>query len=101
MEAIEPFVEHCDLVLVMSVEPGFGGQSFIPTALDKLKAVRKMVSPETIVSVDGGIGLSTIQDTAIAGANLFVAGSSIFDMPDYVTAIADLHQLATIADSAT
>ncbi|MCL4120056.1 UNVERIFIED_CONTAM: hypothetical protein GTU68_027560 [Idotea baltica] len=100
VEAIEPFVEHCDLLLVMSVEPGFGGQSFIPAALDKIKAVRKIVSPETIVSVDGGIGISTIRDTAMAGANLFVAGSSIFDMPDYVTAIADLHQLATVTDPA-
>jgi ribulose-phosphate 3-epimerase len=101
VEKLAPFVEHCDLILVMSVEPGFGGQSFIPAALDKLQAVRKMVGDATLVSVDGGIGVSTIRDTALAGADVFVAGSAIFDRADYSAAIAELYQLATVAEPAT
>lgn len=97
VEKLKPFVEYCDLVLIMSVEPGFGGQKFMPVALDKLKAVRQMVTEDTIVSVDGGIGLSTIRETAAAGASLFVAGSSIFDTPDYTQAIAELHELASVS----
>jgi ribulose-phosphate 3-epimerase len=60
-----------------------------------------MVGDATLVSVDGGIGVSTIRDTALAGADVFVAGSAIFDRADYSAAIAELYQLATVAEPAT
>ena len=94
VEAIRAAVGECDLVLVMSVEPGFGGQSFIPASLEKVKAVRRMFGKEVLVSIDGGIGTKTIESAAEAGADLFVAGSAIFDQPDYRTAISELRQLA-------
>jgi ribulose-phosphate 3-epimerase len=90
---IERFLPDCDLVLVMSVEPGFGGQQFIPTALKKLQQLRELTRPETLLSVDGGVGRETIADCAAAGADLFVAGSAIFDQPDYRTAVSELAQL--------
>jgi ribulose-phosphate 3-epimerase len=101
VEQIEKFLPACDLVLVMSVEPGFGGQKFIPSALDKLRQLRALTSPETILSVDGGVAVSTIGDCAAAGADLFVAGSSIFDMPDYGSAMNELGGLASSAVSSS
>jgi ribulose-phosphate 3-epimerase len=101
VEQIEKFLPACDLVLVMSVEPGFGGQKFIPSALDKLRQLRELTSPETILSVDGGVAASTIGDCAAAGADLFVAGSSIFDMPDYGSAMNELGGLASSAVSSS
>jgi len=97
VDCIRPVLEYCDLVLVMSVEPGFGGQKFMPIALEKLKQLRSLLAPEVLLSVDGGIGLTTIAEAASAGATLFVAGSSIFDMADYGAA---LRQLAESARSA-
>lgn len=94
VERIAPYLEDCDLVLVMSVEPGFGGQSFIPSALDKLRRLRELVSPSTLLSIDGGIGPSTIAQSAAAGAEMFVVGSAIFDKDDYGRAIADLEATA-------
>lgn len=90
VEAVFPALEDCDLVLVMSVEPGFGGQKFMPVALDKLRRLRQIASAETLLSVDGGIDASTIVRAASAGANLFVAGSSVFDTPDYRSALEEL-----------
>jgi len=84
---IEPYLSECDLVLVMSVEPGFGGQKFMPVALEKLAQIREKLRPEQLLSVDGGIGLDTIGSCAKAGADTFVCGSSIFDESDYPTAI--------------
>jgi ribulose-phosphate 3-epimerase len=101
VDQIEKFLPACDLVLVMSVEPGFGGQKFIPSALDKLRQLRELTSPETILSVDGGVAVSTIGDCAAAGADLFVAGSSIFDMPDYGNAMNELGGLASSAVSSS
>jgi len=101
VEQIEKFLSACDLVLVMSVEPGFGGQNFIPSALDKLRQLRELTSPHTILSVDGGVAASTIGDCAAAGADLFVAGSSIFDMPDYGSAMNELGGLASRAVSSS
>ncbi len=95
VERIAPFLSECDMVLVMSVEPGFGGQKFIPSALEKLKAIRQMTPPELILSVDGGIGTSTIADCATAGADFFVVGSAVFDKPDYRAAIAELTKLGS------
>ncbi len=94
VSAIEPFLAECDLVLVMSVEPGFGGQKFIPGALEKLRRLRGLIGPETILSVDGGIGPETIPATASAGATQFVAGSAIFDTSDYRDAIRQLQSAA-------
>ena len=83
-------IDKLDLVLIMSVNPGFGGQSFIPHALDKLKAARKLVdmamqrTGRTIhLEVDGGVKVDNIRAIADAGADTFVAGSAIFDSPDY------------------
>lgn len=87
---IERALPECDLVLVMSVEPGFGGQAFNPIALEKVRQVRERTGGETILAIDGGIGPSTIADAANAGVNVFVVGSAIFDAPDYGAAIADL-----------
>jgi len=94
VDAILPFIAECDQVLVMSVEPGFGGQKFMPAALDKLRALAAHVGPNRPLSVDGGIDLATIGPAAAAGANLFVVGSSIFDTPDYRQAIDDLLRAA-------
>lgn len=74
----------------MSVEPGFGGQAFNPIALEKVRQVRQLAGTGQLISIDGGIGPSTIADAASAGANVFVVGSAIFDEPDYGAAIADL-----------
>ena len=94
-EAVEPYLDECDLVLVMSVEPGFGGQFFIPAVLDKLRRLRQLVPKDRLLSIDGGIAASTIQDAAMAGANAFAVGSAIFDAGDYAQAIAELIELAS------
>jgi ribulose-phosphate 3-epimerase len=93
---IEPFLAECDLVLVMSVEPGFGGQKFKPEVLDKAKALKSKLSPHALLSIDGGIAAPTIASAAAAGCQIFVAGSAIFDEPDYQKAIQNLEQLANV-----
>ena len=92
--AAEPFVAECDLFLVMSVNPGFGGQKFIPDVVSKIAAARAVGGQDLIISVDGGIGRSTIAQCAEAGCDVFVAGSSVFDEPCYTAAIAELQQTA-------
>ncbi|MFV0445014.1 MAG: ribulose-phosphate 3-epimerase [Planctomycetaceae bacterium] len=89
-ERIHPLLPFCDLVLVMSVHPGFGGQAFQPAMLDKVKQLRSDGGPDLLVSIDGGIGPKTIGAAAEAGADLFVVGSAIFDRPDYREALTDL-----------
>ena len=79
-------LEQLDLVLLMSVNPGFGGQSFIPHVLDKLRKVRAMIDAsgrDIRLQVDGGVKVSNIADAATAGADTFVAGSAIFGSQDY------------------
>lgn len=77
--AIEYLLDQIDLVLVMTVNPGFGGQSFIPAMIEKIKKLRAMIGERPItLEVDGGITVETIQSAAGAGANAFVAGSAIF-----------------------
>ena len=78
----------------MSVEPGFGAQKFIADVLPKVEQLRKLASAETIISIDGGVGQATIASAAKAGAKWFVAGSAIFDQPDYGAAIRELESLA-------
>jgi ribulose-phosphate 3-epimerase len=97
VESLEPLLDACDQVLVMSVEPGFGGQKFIPSALDKLRWVQAHVEPGTLIGIDGGIGPGTIEQTAQAGANVFVVGSAIFGEADYGKAIAALTHEASSA----
>jgi ribulose-phosphate 3-epimerase len=84
-----------DLVLIMSVNPGFGGQSFIPHALDKLRAARKLIDAaqqrtgrEILLEIDGGVKVDNIGEIARAGADMFVAGSAIFGAQDYASTIA-------------
>src|SRR5487761_2299008 len=95
-------IDKLDLVLIMSVNPGFGGQSFIPHALEKLKAARKLVDAamersgrEILLEVDGGVKVDNIGAIAAAGADTFVAGSAVFGTPDYrATIVAMRAQLA-------
>lgn len=94
VSAIEPFLAACDLVLVMSVQPGFGGQKFMPEVLPKLQRLKEIVSPKTVLSIDGGIAVPTISAASAAGARLFVAGSSVFDAEEYGPAIAEMAHLA-------
>jgi ribulose-phosphate 3-epimerase len=84
-------LERLDLVLIMSVNPGFGGQRFIPYVLDKLRAVRSRIDAsgrDVWLEVDGGIKVENIADCARAGADTFVSGSAIFSTPDYKATIA-------------
>lgn len=90
LKVAEALLPHCDLVLIMSVNAGFGGQSFNPVALEKLSALRGQVSPDVLLEVDGGVNLSTIRNCSQAGATLFVVGSAIFGESDYAAAIRDL-----------
>ena len=90
-------IDKLDLVLIMSVNPGFGGQSFIPHALDKLRAARKLVDAAQqrtgrpiMLEVDGGVKVDNIAEIARAGADTFVAGSAIFGAPDYAATIAQM-----------
>jgi len=87
---LEHTLEHLDMVLLMSVNPGFGGQSFISSSLEKLKLVRKMIDDSDLnirLEIDGGVKVNNIQEIAKAGADTFVAGSAIFNTPDYKTTI--------------
>jgi len=93
LAAVEPYIELCDMLLVMSVNPGFGGQSFIPEVLDKVEAARKIIDSRgltTDIEIDGGIGPDTIREAREAGVDVFVAGSAVFASPDPVAAIAGM-----------
>lgn len=88
---LEYVMDKIDLILVMSVNPGFGGQSFIPSALDKIKRIRKMIGDRPIeLEVDGGVNVDTIADVVAAGADVVVAGSAVFKGDDYAKTISDL-----------
>lgn len=87
---LEHVMDKLDLILIMSVNPGFGGQSFIPEALKKIAAVRKMIDTsgfDIMLEVDGGVKVDNIAAVAKAGADTFVAGSAIFGKPDYKAVI--------------
>lgn len=94
IEAAEPWLEQCDLLLVMSVHPGFGGQAFMPEVLPKIERARELAGERLIISIDGGVAGGTIQQCAQAGTDLFVAGSSVFDEADYAAAGRHLADLA-------
>ncbi|MBS0325069.1 MAG: ribulose-phosphate 3-epimerase [Proteobacteria bacterium] len=100
-------IDSLDLVLVMSVNPGFGGQSFIPHALEKLKAARRLVDAarertgrEILLEVDGGVKIDNIAAIAAAGADTFVAGSAIFGSADYRATIAAMRARIAAAQPA-
>ena len=92
-------MDKMDMLLLMSVNPGFGGQKFIPSTLDKLKQARKLIDAsgyDIRLEVDGGVGVNNIAEVAAAGADTFVAGSAIFSQSDYATVITKMReQLAT------
>jgi len=84
-------IDKVDMVLIMSVNPGFGGQKFIPSALDKLRQARKIIADagrDIRLEIDGGVKVDNIREIAMAGADTFVAGSAIFGSADYATTIA-------------
>ena len=86
-------LDRLDLILVMSVNPGFGGQAFIPAMLDKIGRIRAMVGGRPIeIEVDGGVNRETAGAVAAAGADVLVAGSAVFSEPDYAAIIAELRQ---------
>ncbi len=88
---IEYVLDNVDLILVMSVNPGFGGQSFIPSALDKIRNIRAMIGDRDIeLQVDGGVNMASAKDVIEAGASVLVAGSAVFNKPDYAQAINEL-----------
>lgn len=100
IEEVFPFLDQIEMVLVMTVEPGFGGQSFIPETLIKIRRLRDECNARKInmdIEVDGGISAETIAAAAKAGANIFVAGSAIFGAEDPEAAIARLRSLAGAA----
>ena len=91
LECLEYVMDKVDLVLLMSVNPGFGGQKFIPSALDKLRQARRIIDDsglEIRLEIDGGVKVDNIGEIAAAGADTFVAGSAIFGSEDYAATIA-------------
>lgn len=101
-EAVLPFLGEVELVLVMTVYPGFGGQSFMASQMDTVRRVREMIDrihPGVELQVDGGIALDTIAAAAAAGADNFVAGSSVFGKPDRAEAIRSLRAAAALSSA--
>lgn len=97
VEVLAPYLDEVELVLVMTVEPGFGGQSFMEDMMPKLAWLRERCHPGTVLQVDGGINRKTIAAAATAGANCFVAGSAVFGREDYGAEITALRELARAA----
>ena len=93
LDAINWVMDRLDMLLLMSVNPGFGGQKFIPSTLDKLKQARKIIDEsgyDIRLEVDGGVGVANIQEIAAAGADTFVAGSAIFSQSNYKKVIDEM-----------
>jgi len=91
LACLQHVIDKVDMILIMSVNPGFGGQAFIPSALDKLRAARSMIESsgrDIRLEIDGGVKVDNIGEIAAAGADTFVAGSAIFGSDDYATTIA-------------
>ena len=102
--AVAPFLELCDLLLVMSVEPGFGGQAFLPEVLPKIEAARNMVDSEGLeadIQIDGGVTVATAPVARRAGADLFVAGSAVFGREDPAGAVKELRTAIEAATETT
>jgi len=100
LEVTRWVMDKMDMLLLMSVNPGFGGQKFIPATLDKLRDARQLIDTsgyDIRLEIDGGVGVNNIGEIAAAGADTFVAGSAIFNQPDYAEVIGKLReQLATV-----
>lgn len=95
LHCLEFLWDKVDIVLVMSVNPGFGGQTFIPSALDKIRYVRELIDArerDIRLAVDGGVKTENIAQIAQAGADMFIAGSAIFNKPDYREVISDMRK---------
>ncbi len=95
LDYLEHVMDKIDIILIMSVNPGFGGQSFIPQALKKIAQARQMIDAsgrDIMLEVDGGVNINNIADIARAGADTFVAGSAIFGKPDYKVVIDAMRQ---------
>lgn len=102
LDALEYVMDKIDMILLMSVNPGFGGQSFIASALDKLKAARKLIDDsgcEIRLEIDGGIKIDNIREIAEAGADTFVAGSAIFGSDNYQTTITSMREQLALVKS--
>lgn len=96
LEVVEPFLPEVDLLLVMSVNPGFGGQEFMADVLSKVTRARELAGDRLLISMDGGIAELTIAECSAAGTDIFVAGSSIFDHADYADAASILKSACTV-----
>lgn len=98
---VEPFIEKIDMLLIMTVEPGFGGQSFMHDQMPKVVAARKRINqtpePRPLLQVDGGVSLETIAEAAAAGANCFVAGSAVYKSSDPAGMVSQLRKKASIS----
>ena len=96
VEELFPVFPLCDMVLLMSVFPGYGGQKFIPSVLEKIKSAREYAQtigkPDMDIEVDGGINAQTAPLAIVAGANVLVAGSALFGAPDFAAAVKNLRQ---------
>lgn len=95
LDCLEYVIDKLDIILVMSVNPGFGGQAFIPGSLGKIADVRELIvatKPGIVLAVDGGVKVDNIKKIAQAGADMFVAGSAIFGQADYAAVIAALRK---------
>jgi ribulose-phosphate 3-epimerase len=96
LSSLEWIMEDVDFIMIMSVNPGFGGQKFIPNSLDRVRALRKMIRDRgltTLIEIDGGVNEKTIKNISDAGVDVFVAGSAIFKSPDYKKTIAKFREL--------
>lgn len=96
LSSLEEILPYIDLVLLMSVNPGFGGQSFIESSLDKACRLRKLISErqlDIIIEIDGGVNLDNIAEISAAGVDAFVAGSAVFQSPNPAATIAQMHAL--------
>lgn len=95
LHCLEYVMDKVDIILIMSVNPGFGGQTFIPSALEKIKQTRKLIDAtkkNILLAVDGGVKTENIGELAQAGADMFIAGSAIFNQADYADVIATMRK---------
>ena len=100
VEKVFPYIGKVDIILIMTVYPGFGGQGYLPSSNERIAKLRKAIDDQgadTIISVDGGITLSNVKEVYDAGARLFVAGSTVFNAKDPAQAIEDLKSCATLS----
>lgn len=100
LEEFEEYLPHLDMLLIMTVEPGFGGQAFMEPMLEKVRAARKLINRDNLqlwIQVDGGVAANTIAKCADAGADVFVAGNAVYTKENPAIAVDDLRELAEAA----